>query len=61
MASRRPTTIAAYIQAAPREGQPHSKNCLQIPYNKSLPENLVRWIAEHRRRVVHEREDDALW
>ncbi len=108
---KRPTTIAEYIQAAPREGQPHlrrlyailksvapkaeetikwgtpffveprflfafsahkahlnfaptaaalepfrrelkkhktTKGTLQIPYNKSLPEDLVRKIAEYR-------------
>jgi len=124
MASKRPATIAEYIRAAPREGQPHlcrlyailksiapeaeeaikwgtpffveprflfafsahkahcnfaptpaalkpfrkelekhktTKNTLQIPYNESLPEDLVRKIAEYRLRVVCEREDDAFW
>ena len=124
MASKRPTTIAEYIRAAPREGQPHlrrlyailksvapeaeeaikwgtpffveprflfafsahkahcnfvptpaaleafrqelekhrtTKNYLQIPYDKSLPEDLIRRIAEYRVRVVREREDDAFW
>ena len=124
MASKRPTTIAAYIRTAPREGQPHlrrlyailksvapdaeetikwgtpffveprfvfafsaykahlnfapteaalkafrkelekhktTKNFLQIPYNESLPENLIRRIAEYRVRVVREREDDTFW
>jgi uncharacterized protein YdhG (YjbR/CyaY superfamily) len=124
MASERPTTIAAYIEAAPREGQPHlrrlhailksvapeaeeaikwgtpffveprflfafsahkahlsfapmaaglepfrkelkkhktTKNFLQIPYNKPLPEDLVRKIAKYRLRHVREREDDAFW
>ena len=124
MASKGPTTIAEYIRAAPREGQPHlrqlyailksvapeaeeaikwgtpffveprflfafsahkahcnfaptpaaldhfrkeleehqtTKNYLQIPYNKSLPEGLVRKIAEYRLREVREREDDAFW
>jgi uncharacterized protein YdhG (YjbR/CyaY superfamily) len=123
-ASKRPTTIAEYIRAAPREGQPHlrrlysilksvapeaeeaikwgtpffveprflfsfsahkahvdfaptaealeafrkelevhktTKNFFQIPYNKSLPENLIRKIAEHRLQKVREREDDAFW
>jgi len=122
--SRRPTTIAAYIQAAPREGQPHlrrlyailksvapqaeeaikwgtpffveprfvfafsahkahlnfaptaaalaafrkelaehktTKEFLQIPYGQSLPEGLIRKIAEYRLREVREREDDAFW
>ena len=124
MTSKRPTTIAEYIQAAPRESQPHlrrlhailksvapeaeeaikwgtpffveprflfafsahkahcnfaptpaaleafrveledhktTKNYLQIPYDKPLPEELVRKIAEYRVRNVREREDDAFW
>jgi len=124
MASERPTTIAAYIEAAPREGQPHlrrlyailqrvapeaeeaikwgtpffveprflfsfsahkahlsfapsaaalgafrkelekhrtTKETLQVPYDEPLPEALIRKIAEHRLRVVREREDDAFW
>jgi uncharacterized protein YdhG (YjbR/CyaY superfamily) len=124
MASKRPTTIAGYIRAAPREGQPHlrrlyailksvapeaeeaikwgapffveprflfafsahkvhcnlaptaaaleafrkelekhktTKNYLQIPYNKPVPEELVRKIAEYSLRSVREREDDAFW
>ena len=124
MASKRPTTIAEYIRAAPRERQPHlhrlyailksvapdaeevikwgmpffveprflfafsahkahcnfaptpatlevfrtqlkkhktTKGMLQIPYNKPLPEDLIRKIAEYRLRVVSEREDDAFW
>jgi uncharacterized protein YdhG (YjbR/CyaY superfamily) len=124
MAGKRPTTIAGYIRAAPREGQPHlrrlytilksvapqaeeaikwgtpffveprflfafsahkahlnfapmaaglepfrkelekhkaTKNYLQVPYNKPLPEDLIRRIAAYRLRVVREREDDAFW
>jgi uncharacterized protein YdhG (YjbR/CyaY superfamily) len=124
MAGQRPTTIAEYIRAAPREGQPHlrrlyailksvapdaeqvikwgtpffveprflfafsackahcnfapspealeafrkelaqhqtTKNYLQIPYDKPVPEDLVRQIAEYRLREVSEREDDAFW
>jgi uncharacterized protein YdhG (YjbR/CyaY superfamily) len=124
MASKRPTTIAAYIQAAPREGQPHlrrlyailksvapkaeetikwgtpffveprflfafsahkahlnftpmaaglepfrkelekhktTKGVLQIPYDKPLPEDLIRRIAESRVRDVRRRKDDAFW
>jgi uncharacterized protein YdhG (YjbR/CyaY superfamily) len=124
MASKRPTTIADYIRAAPREGQPHlrrlyailkgvapeaeeaikwgtpffveprflfafsahkahlsfaptaaaleafrkeleehktTKGTLPIPYNKPLPENLIRKIAEHSLRDVRAREDDAFW
>jgi uncharacterized protein YdhG (YjbR/CyaY superfamily) len=124
MATKRPTTIAEYIRAAPREGQPHlrrlyailrsvapeaeetikwgtpffveprflfafsahkahcnfvpmpaaleafrkelakhrtTKNYLQIPYDKPLPEDLIRKIAEYRLRDVREREDDSFW
>ncbi|MEO8485486.1 MAG: DUF1801 domain-containing protein [Betaproteobacteria bacterium] len=124
MASQRPTTIAAYIRAAPREGQPHmrrlyailrsvapeaeetikwgvpffveprflfsfsahkahlnfaptpsglepfreelerhrtTQGTLQIPYDATLPEDLVRRIAKRRLRVMREREDDAFW
>lgn len=124
MAGKRPTTIAEYIRAAPRAGQPHlrrmyailksvapeaeeaikwgtpffveprflfafsahkahlnfaptpatlqafrkeleehktTKGLLQIPYDKPLPEDLVRKMAEHRLREVREREDDSFW
>ena len=124
MASKRPTTIAGYIRAAPREGQAHlrrlyailksvapgadeaikwgnpffveprflfafsahkahlsfaptaaalqrfrrelekhktTRNYLQIPYDESLPEDLIRKIAQYCVRVVSEREDDAFW
>jgi uncharacterized protein YdhG (YjbR/CyaY superfamily) len=124
MASKRPTTIAEYIRAAPLEGQPHlrrlyailknvapeveeaikwgtpffveprflfafsahkahlnfapteaglepfrkelanhktTKGTLQMPYNKSLPEDLIRRIAEQRLRDVRAREDDSFW
>ena len=124
MATKRPTTIAEYIQAAPREGQPHlrrlyailksvapeaeetikwgnpffveprflfafsahkthlnfapsesalehfrkelekhktTKNFLQIPYNESLPEDLIRRIAAYRVKLMREREGDAFW
>jgi uncharacterized protein YdhG (YjbR/CyaY superfamily) len=124
MAGKRPTTIAEYIQAAPREGQPHlrrlyailkksapkakqvikwgnpffieprflfafsahkahlsfvlmegglepfrkelakhrtTKGTLSIPYNKPLPEALIRKIAKYRVRALRERDDDAFW
>jgi uncharacterized protein YdhG (YjbR/CyaY superfamily) len=38
-----------------------TKNYLQIPYNKPLPEDLVRKIAKYRLREVRKREDDAFW
>ena len=124
MASKRPTTIAEYIRAAPREGQAHlhrlyailktvapqaqeaikwgtpffveprflfafsahkahcnfaptaatldvfreeltehktTKGLLQIPYDKSLPEDLIRKIAQYRLQHVSQREDDGFW
>ena len=36
-------------------------NYLQLPYAKPLPEGLIRRMAEHRVRVLLEREDDAFW
>jgi uncharacterized protein YdhG (YjbR/CyaY superfamily) len=122
--STRPTTIAEYIRAAPREGQPHlrrlhailksvapeaeetikwgtpffveprflfafsahkahlsfappaaamkafhkqlakhrtTKGTVQVPYDKPLPEDLIRKIAAYCVRHVREREDDAFW
>lgn len=124
MAGKRPTTIAEYIRAAPKAGQPHlrrlheilkgaapdareaikwgtpffveprfvfafsahkehmsfapistameafrkdlakhttTKGTLQIPYDKPLPEALVRKIAEYCLREVRKRQDDAFW
>lgn len=124
MASKRPTTIAGYIRAAPSEGQPHlrhlhailksvapdaeetikwgtpffveprflfafsahkahcsfapvaaameafrkdlenhktTKGLIQFPYDKPLPEELIREIAGYCLRTVSEREDDGFW
>jgi len=123
-ATKRPKTIAEYIRAAPREGQPHlrrlyailksvapeaeevikwgnpffveprflfafsahkshvsfapmavgldpfrkelekhksTENFLQVPYDKPLPEALIRKIAKRRLRDVRERGDDLFW
>ena len=38
-----------------------TKNFLQIPYDRPVPEDLIRKIAEYRLRNVREREDDAFW
>lgn len=122
--ARGPTTIVAYIRAAPREGQAHlrrlhallksvapeaeetikwgtpffveprflfafsahkahfnftlmesgmepfreelkeyktTKRLLQIPYDKPLPEDLIRRIARRRVEDVRKRTDDAFW
>ena len=124
MAGKRPTTIAEYIRAAPRESQPHlrqlygilknvapeakeaikwgtpffveprflfafsahkahlsfaptpaalaafrnklekhktTKGTLQIPYDKPLPEQIVRELAEYCVQEVRKRDDDAFW
>ncbi len=124
MASKRPTTIAEYIDAAPVQSQPHlrqlyailkrvapqaeeaikwgspffveprflfafsahkahcsfaptaealgefrselaghktTKHYLQLPYDKPVPADLVRRIAEYRLQALREREDDGFW
>ena len=38
-----------------------TKNFLQIPYDRPLPEDLVRKIAEYCVQAVRERKDDAFW
>jgi uncharacterized protein YdhG (YjbR/CyaY superfamily) len=40
---------------------PTTRNYLQLPYNKPLPEDLIRKIAQHRLRQVRGREDDGFW
>ena len=44
MASKRPTTIAEYIRAAPREGQPHLRRLYAI-LRKAAPEAkaVIKW------------------
>jgi uncharacterized protein YdhG (YjbR/CyaY superfamily) len=55
--------MAAGLEPFRKELKKHktTKNYLQIPYNKPLPEDLIRKIAEHRLRDVHARDDDAFW
>ena len=44
MASKRPTTIAAYIQAAPREGQPHLRRLYAILKSVApKAEETIKW------------------
>jgi uncharacterized protein YdhG (YjbR/CyaY superfamily) len=38
-----------------------TKNFLQIPYNKPLPEAMVRKIAKHCVRAVRNRKGDSFW
>jgi uncharacterized protein YdhG (YjbR/CyaY superfamily) len=44
MAGKRPTTIAEYIQAAPREGQPHLRRIYEI-LKRVAPEaeEAIKW------------------
>ena len=56
-------STAAGLEPFRKELEKHNttKGILQIPYNKSLPEDLARKIARSRLRDVREREDDAFW
>jgi len=38
-----------------------TKGLLQVPYDKPLPEDLVRRIAKRRLRDVRMRDDDTFW
>ena len=37
------------------------KGMLQIPYDKPLPEDLIRRIAKHRVQTLRDRNDDSFW
>ena len=54
---------AAGLEPFRKELEKHktTDNLLQIPYNESLPEALIRKIAERRLRDVRERGDGAFW
>jgi uncharacterized protein YdhG (YjbR/CyaY superfamily) len=54
---------AAALERFRKELKNHktTKNFLQIPYDKSLPEQLVRKIAEYRLRKVRESGDGGFW
>lgn len=43
------------------QGHKTTKGALQVPYSKSLPEGLIRKIAEHRVDALRKRKDDAFW
>ena len=46
MAGKRPTTIAAYIRAAPREGQPHLRRLYAILKSVApKAEEAIKWGA----------------
>ncbi len=38
-----------------------TKYSLKVPYNKSLPEDLIRRIAEYQLQMVSERDDESFW
>ena len=54
---------AAALERFRKELEKHTttKGTLQIPYDKPVPEDLVRKIAEYSLREVRDREDDAFW
>jgi uncharacterized protein YdhG (YjbR/CyaY superfamily) len=54
---------AAALQAFRKDLEKHktTKNFLQIPYDKPVPEALVRKIAEYCVRAVRDRKSDAFW
>ena len=55
--------MAAALEPFRKELERHktTKNFLQVPYDKPLPEDLIRKIAECCLRTVRDREDDAFW
>ena len=54
---------AAALEAFRKELEEHktTKGTLQIPYNRPVPEDLVRKIAEYCLQEVRERADNAFW
>jgi len=54
---------AAALKAFRKELEKHktTENFLQLPYDKPLPEDLIRKLAKHRLRNLSEREDDGFW
>jgi uncharacterized protein YdhG (YjbR/CyaY superfamily) len=57
------TPMEAGLKPFRKELEKHktTKGMLQIPYDKPLPENLVRKMAVRRLRDVRKRKDDAFW
>jgi uncharacterized protein YdhG (YjbR/CyaY superfamily) len=54
---------AAALKAFHKELEAHktTKGTLTLPYNKPLPEDLVRRMAEYSFREVNERKSDSFW
>lgn len=42
-------------------GHPTTRNFLQLPYDRPLPEALLQRIAAYRVQAVRERGDDGFW
>ncbi|MCE9603878.1 MAG: DUF1801 domain-containing protein [Planctomycetia bacterium] len=58
------TPTAAGLEPFREELKPYKttkQGILQLPYDKPLPEDLVRKIAECRLQAVSERADDSFW
>lgn len=57
------TPSAAGLEPFRQELEKHKTNqgSLQVPYNKPLPEDLIRRMAEYRLQQVSARGDDAFW
>ena len=57
------TPTAAGLEPFREELKAHktTRNMLQVPYDKPLPDELIRQIAERRVRDVQARTDDAFW
>ncbi len=56
-----PTAEALSAFRAQLAGFKTTKHYLQLPYDKPVPEDLVRMIAEYRQHAVREREDEGFW
>lgn len=54
---------AAALDAFREELKDHktTQDFLQVPYDKPLPEDFIRRIAEHCVQTLRERKDDAFW
>jgi len=57
------TPMEAGLKPFRKELEKHrsTKVMLQVPYDKPLPEGLIRRIAQRRLRDVRKRKDDAFW
>jgi uncharacterized protein YdhG (YjbR/CyaY superfamily) len=56
-----PAASALKAFAKELQGQKTTKGTLQISYAESLPEDLVRKLAERSLQAVRERKDEGFW